>query len=241
MKLKCLVVDDEPLGRKLIEENIDQIPFLEMVGKCKNAFEAMDFLQNHEVDLMFLDIQMPGMLGTQFLNGLKYRPMVILVTAYSQYALEGYELDVIDYIMKPVSVERFAKAAHKALERAQNSSGSGNTAAAPVTKDESSFFVNVEYSLVKVPVNEVTHVEGMKDYVKIYLSTADKPIITKSTLKGIFEKLPANEFMRVHKSYIANIGQIKSIRNHVLTIGKHQIPVSESNMAELMKRINYES
>ncbi|MDX2250363.1 MAG: LytTR family DNA-binding domain-containing protein [Bacteroidia bacterium] len=243
MKLRCLAVDDESPARKLLEENIRQIPFLELVGTCKNAFEAMEVLQREKIDLLFLDIQMPGMLGTKFLSSLRDKPMVIFVTAYSNYAVESYELDVIDYLMKPVSLERFAKAAYKALDVATK-----NQPLPPVTPVSTpvvsssavpgAFFVNVEYSLVKIVVADISHIEGMKDYVKIFLTSAPKPVLTKSTLKAIEEKLPPTGFMRVHKSYIVNLSKIESIRSRQIMIGKYEIPVSETLLEELLRTIN---
>lgn len=236
MNMKCIVVDDESMARKLMEENIRQIPFLELVKSCKNPFEAMQVLEEEDIDLMFLDIQMPGMLGTKFLASLRQKPLVIFVTAYANYAVESYELDVVDYLLKPVSMERFTRAAYKALEAWQQKK---SVPSSPSTEEEAEdFFVNVEYSLVRVPVKEITHIEGMKDYVKIYLDTADKPIITKSTMKGIEEKLPPRGFMRVHKSYIVHLNKIESIRSHTIHIGQHEIPVSEANMEELLRQLN---
>ena len=249
MKLKCLIVDDESMARKLLEENIRQVPFLELVGMCKNPFEAMQVLQEQTVDLMFLDIQMPGMLGTKFLQSLREKPMVIFVTAYANYAVESYDLDVIDYLMKPVSMERFTKAAYKALEEKQKMLAISNPSVAQssvietnVQKTEEAapdyFFVNVEYSLVKISIKDISHVESMKDYVKIFLITSKKPILTKSTLKGIEEKLPTKGFMRVHKSFIVNIDKIESIRSQSITIGEHHIPVSDAHLEGLMKVLN---
>jgi len=237
MKLNCIIVDDESLARKLLEENIRQLPFLEIVGICKNPFEAMEVLQEKPVDLMFLDIQMPGMLGTQFLQSLRNKPMVILVTAYSNYAIEGYDLDVIDYLMKPVSMERFTKAAMKALEEKQKQIALQVPGTA--TQEEDTFFVHVEYALVKVSVKEISHVESMKDYVKIFLTTAKKPVITKSTLKAIEEKLPSQKFMRVHKSFIVHLDKIDSIRSQTIFIGPHEIPVSDTQVEALMRVLNH--
>ena len=232
MKLTCLAVDDESLARKMLEDNIRQVPFLDLVGTCKNAFEAMEALQAQPVDLIFLDIQMPGMLGTRLLESLPQKPMVIFVTAYSSYAVESYDLDVVDYLMKPVPIERFVKAAHKALDIKQKNLASIAQAASEPT---GFFFVNVEYSLVKINVPEITHIEGMKDYVKIYLDGANRPVLTRTTLKGIEEKLPAQGFMRVHKSYIVNLNRIESIRNREIKIADWEIPVGESNVEELMR------
>lgn len=242
MKLRCIAVDDESLARKLLEENIRQIPMLELVASCKNAFEAMEVLQREQIDLMFLDIQMPGMLGTKFLNTLREKPMAIFVTAYANYAVESYELDVIDYLMKPVSLERFTKAAYKALEAKEKSSPLPPSDHEPIAKesDTASFlFVNVEYALVRIELSDITHIESMKDYVKIYLHSTTKPVITKSTLKGIEEKLPTQRFLRVHKSFIVNLDRIEAIRNQVLSIGGHEIPVSEPNRETLQQRLGF--
>ncbi|MCB0689584.1 MAG: response regulator transcription factor [Saprospiraceae bacterium] len=241
MNLRCLVVDDESLGRKLVEENIHQIPFLDLVASCKNAYEAMEILQREPIDLMFLDIQMPGMLGTSLVSSLRNPPMVILVTAYSNYAVESYDLDVIDYLLKPVSIERFTKAVYKALEHKQKTTKPASEPREPtvVTEEADHFFVNVEYSLVKVTIKDITHIEGMKDYVKIFTTTSKKPILTKTTLKNLEEKLENKGFMRVHKSYIINIAKIDSIRSHQVFIGDHEIPVSEVNLETLMKELNF--
>lgn len=243
MTLKCLIVDDESMARKLLEENVRQLPFLELVGMCKNPFEAMQVLQEKQVDLMFLDIQMPGMLGTKFLQSLREKPMVIFVTAYANYAVESYDLDVIDYLMKPVSMERFTKAAFKALEEKQklNALLTPSVSTPILEKEEETpdyFFVNVEYSLVKITINDISHVESMKDYVKIFLTTALKPILTKSTLKAIEEKLPSKNFMRVHKSFIVNIDKIESIRSQNIAIGTHHVPVSDVHLEGLMRVLN---
>ncbi|MEO6758734.1 MAG: LytTR family DNA-binding domain-containing protein [Saprospiraceae bacterium] len=237
MPLRCIIVDDESLARKLLEENIRQLPFLEHVRSCKNAFEAMEVLQSEPVDLMFLDIQMPGMLGTKLLQSLPRRPLVIFVTAYANYAVESYELDVVDYLLKPVSLERFTKAALKAQEIQQQRNVVSEPS--PMAKTADSFFVNVEYALVKIPIPDITYIEGMKDYVKIYLATAKKPVLTKSTLKAIEEKLPDRQFMRVHKSFIVQLDKIESIRNREIRIGEAEIPVGESSLEELLRRLGY--
>lgn len=242
MKLRCIAVDDENLGRKMLEDNIKQIPFLEFVKSCKNAFEAIEVLEAETIDLIFLDIQMPGMLGTQFLESLRIRPMVIFVTAYDHYAVESYALEVIDYLMKPVSLERFTKAAYKALDlHKKNNLVEHSPESIPSTTETPTdyFFANVEYSLVKIVFDEITHIEGLKDYIKIFVQNQTRPILTKSTLKGIEEKLPAGKFLRVQKSYIVNLNKIESIRNHRITIGKFDIPVSDTNMDELLNAINY--
>lgn len=236
MKLKCIVVDDEPLARKLVVENINLIPYLELVGTAKNAFEAMELIENEEVNLMFLDIQMPGMTGTKFVESLTQKPMVIFITAYEEFALESYNLEVIDYLMKPVSIERFTKAVNKAFEQYKLRSFQQEN---KEVSNSEYIFVNVEYSLVKINFDTITHIEGLKDYIKIYVTNAVHPILTKSTLKGIEEKLPAGRFLRVQKSFIVNLEKIESIRNHRINIGKYDIPVSDSNMESLLEAIKY--
>lgn len=246
MILRCIAVDDESMGRKLLEENIKQIPFLELVRTCKNPFEAMQALQEEKIDLMFLDIQMPGMLGTKFLQSLREKPLVVFVTAYSNYAVESYDLDVVDYLMKPVSLERFTKAAYKALELHNKNNAAASSAtsvafaeSAKVEEFPEFFFINVEYSLVKITIKDITHIEGLKDYIKIFLTTQAKPILTKSTMKAIEEKLPSKQFMRIHKSFIVNLDKIESIRGQRIKIGTHDIPVSESSIDDLLKLLNY--
>ncbi len=251
MSLRCITVDDESMARKLMEENIRQIPFLSFVGAAKNAFEAMDLLQKERVDLMFLDIQMPGMIGTKFLQSLREKPLVIFVTAYANYALESYELEVVDYLMKPVSMERFTKAvfrareqflARQAVSQQKVPADTAETISHEVAIQEAAdhFFVNVEYALVKITVDKVCYVEGMKDYVKIFVVGERKPILTKATLKSIEEKLPSSRFMRVHKSYIADLKRVDSIRGQQITIGEAAIPVSEASISEVMRRIGAE-
>ena len=236
MKLRCIAVDDEPLARRLIKENIEQIPFLELVGTCKNAFEAMTLLEKEKIDLIFLDIQMPGMIGTKFIESLREKPMVIFVTAYSNYAVESYDLEVIDYLLKPVSLERFTKAAYKALDTQKKHENPVQIQVPPSTPEY--FFVKVEYALVKIILSEITHIEGMKDYVKIFITSAARPVLTKSTLKGISEKLPLADFMRVHKSYIVRLDKIESIRGNTISIWKYEIPISESQKTDLLDALD---
>jgi two-component system, LytTR family, response regulator len=236
--MRCIAVDDEPLALDLLEDNIRQIPYLEFVGRCRNAFEAMELMQtekaeNRSIDLIFLDIQMPGITGVQFLKSMVSNPMVIFITAYEQYALEGFELNIVDYLLKPVSFERFLKATNKAHELFQLKT---ITVPAKINLEEH-FFVNAEYSLVKIRYADILYIEGLKDYIKIYLSTQSRPVITRMTMKSIEEKFATMPFMRIHKSYIVSLNKIESIRNLKITIGTHLIPVSEQFSEDLMRRI----
>ena len=227
------------MGRKLLEENVRQIPFLNLVASCKNAFEAMEQLQSNSIDLIFLDIQMPGMLGTQFIQTLAKKPLVIFVTAYDNYAVESYQLDAVDYLMKPVSLERFSLAANKAYQLFKLQKPAVATAAAPQEALEDFFFVNVEYSLVRISIPQISHIEGLKDYVKIYLDGERRRVLTKTTMKSLEAKVMPHGFMRVHKSFIVNLRKIESIKQQRIKIGTFDIPVSDSHAAELMEKLNF--
>ena len=234
--LNCIAVDDENLALDLIEDNILKVPFLNLVKRCKNAFEAMEVLQNQEIDLIFLDIQMPGITGVQFLQSMTNSPMVIFVTAYKQYALEGFNLNVIDYLLKPIDFERFLKAVNKASELHTLKQKVVATETVLEGKNSTNF-VNADYSLVKVKTEEIMYIEGLKDYIKIHLNSSTKPIVTRMTMKSIEEKLPVSQFFRVHKSFIISLDKIESIRNLKIKIGNAQIPVSESYSDEFFKTI----
>jgi len=223
--IRCIAVDDEPLALELLEDNISKVPFLQLIAKCNNAYEAMDVLGQQPVDLIFLDIQMPGLTGTQFIQSMTQKPMIILITAYDNYALEGFNLDVIDYLVKPVSLERFVKACNKARELHQLKTGSSASA---LDSAQEYFFVNVDYSLLKVMFADIMWIEGLKDYVKIHLKSSSKPIITRISMKSIEEQLPASKFLRVHKSFIVSKDHITSIRKTSLFIGPMEITVSDT-------------
>lgn len=224
--LNCIAVDDEKLVLDLLVDNIRQVPFLHLVARCKNALEAAEVLQNEKVDLIFLDIQMPGLNGLQFLKSLQRPPMVIFITAYKEYAVEGFTLDAVDYLVKPVSFERFLKACNKAhdLYNLQQKS-------APKEILPDYFFVYVEYNLVKVSIPDIIYIESMKDYVKIFLQSATRPIITKMSLKSMEEKLAPYRFVRIHKSYIISADKVTAIKRDLICIGAIELPLGESYRA----------
>lgn len=230
--LRCIAVDDEPLALELLEDNISKVPYLQLVARCSNAMEAMKVLQQETVDLIFLDIQMPGLTGLQFIQSLPNRPMIILITAYERFALEGFNLDVIDYLVKPVSLERFVKACNKAWELHQL-----KTRPKEATSDKvpEYLFVNADYSMLKVVIDDIKWVEGLKDYIKIHLAGNAKPVITRMTMKAIEEALPVNKFIRIHKSYIVSVAFLTSVRKSSVMIGDTELPVSETYQEELMK------
>ncbi len=229
--MRCMVIDDEQLVRELLEDNIRQIPFLEWVGSCKNALEAMEALQTNPVDLLFLDIQMPRVNGLQFLQSLSDPPLIILVTAYEQYALEGFNLRVVDYLLKPFGFERFLKACSRAQELFRLRQNDKQVSVA----GPQDFFVNVEYALVRIVVTDILYIEGVKDYIKIYLSTSARPVLTRMTLKAMEEKLPPPAFVRTHKSFLVAAGKITTIKRDIVCIGDKDIPISSSYKSNITR------
>ena len=229
--LKCLAVDDEPLALHLLTDYIRKVPFLDLVSTAGDAFEAAKLLQEKPVDLIFIDIQMPGLTGLQFIQSLAKRPMVIIVTAYKKFAPEGFDLDVVDYLVKPMGLDRFMKACNKAQElyelrtAATANAGSGGTAT-PNTAEF--FFVNADYSLVKVLFSDIIWIEGSGDYVKIHLKSTPKPLLVRTSAKTLESELPAEKFLRIHKSYIVAVASITAIRKNSLFIGELELPVGET-------------
>ena len=222
--IQCIAIDDEPLALELLEDNISKVPYLQLVAACDNAMDAMKIMQQQPIDLIFIDIQMPGLTGLQFIQTLKEKPMFILVTAYEKYALEGFELDVIDYLVKPVSLQRFIKACNKANELYQ-------LKAKPKQAEETApghFFVNVDYSLLKVVFDDISYIEGLKDYVKIHLKSSPKAIITRMSMKSLEDELPVAVFIRIHKSYIVSIKHITAVRKNSVFIDAIELPVSDN-------------
>lgn len=222
--MRCLAIDDEPLALELLEDNISKVPYLQLVAGCSNPLEAMKVMQAEPVDLIFLDIQMPGITGIQFIQGMANKPMVIFITAYEKYALESYNLDVIDYLVKPVSLERFLKACNKANDLFQLKTNK------PAADKETAeyFFVNADYSLIKIAIDDIVWVEGLKDYVKIHLKSTTKPVVTRIPMKNIEDNLPSSKFIRIHKSYIIAIRQITSLRRSSVFLGSLELPIGES-------------
>ena len=220
--LRCIAIDDEPLALELLEDNISKVPFLKLVASFDSAVKAIPLLQEEQIDLMFLDIQMPGLTGLQFIQTLSQKPMIILITAYEKYALDGFNLDVLDYLLKPVSLDRFIKACGKANELYQLKNKNND-----ITANAEYFFVNVDYSMLKVVTKDVKCVEGMKDYIKIHLASTTKPVVTRMSMKMIEELLTLPNFIRIHKSYIVSVSQITAIRKNSVFLGAMELPISE--------------
>ena len=228
-KLRCLVIDDEPVARKIIREYIEDVDFLELTGEAENAMEADKLFKEKELDLIFLDVQMPGMSGIEFLQKTCFEKMVVMTTAYPQYALQGFELDVMDYLVKPIPFERFYKAAAKCLD--YNNLRSGTAVQA-----EDTIFVKCDRKIEKIMTKDILYVKGMANYVIIY--TAERRYITYMTFKGIEEKLPAAAFARIHKSYLISVAAISSIGGNEVMIGKNKLPVSKFYKNSFLKAID---
>lgn len=228
MKIRCLVVDDEPLAVDKLAGFIGKLPFLELTGTFSNAIEALNFLKNNPVDLLFLDIQMDDLTGIQLLEILSKKPFVILTTAYSEFAIKGYELDVTDYLLKPISLERFLQAVNRVSDKMALQTNKAPQVQSPASQPETRDFILVkaDYHMEKVRFSDVLYIEGMKDYLGII--TGEKRIMTLMNFNTIEELLPATGFCRIHKSYIIALPAIDQIdRNHVI-IRKQRIPIGDS-------------
>jgi DNA-binding LytR/AlgR family response regulator len=221
--MRCIAVDDEKWVLDLLVDNIGRVPFLHLVGRCKNALEAIELLHKEEVDLIFLDIQMPGLNGIQFVQSLQHPPMIIFVTAYKEHAFEGFELAAVDYLLKPVSFERFLKACYKANELFRLK----QTPKAETPRPDH-FFVYVEYNQIKITIDDIIYIEGMKDYVKIYLTSATKPVMTKMSLKALEDKLLPYRLVRIHKSYIIAADKVTALKRDIICLGSIELPLSDS-------------
>jgi len=230
MNLNCIIIDDEPMARKLLQEYIEETDFLTLVGTAENPLKVTSLLNKFEVDLIFLDINMPKINGLDFLRSAKNLPMVIMTTAYGQYALEGFEMSVVDYLVKPFSLDRFLKATQKALELKLL-----RQKKVPEKSDEEYFYVKCNNKIEKVMYSELTYVEAMANYVTLY--TTKGKLIAYLTIKGILEQLPSEKFLQVHKSYIVNVNNIKAIEGNMLHLGDNRITIGASFYDDVMNRI----
>lgn len=233
--MKTLIIDDEPLAQDVIETYINQMPNLELAGKCLNAFEANEKLKTDKIDLIFLDIQMPEINGIDFLKSLSNPPLVIFTTAFSEYAVEGFELNAVDYLLKPISVDRFMKAVNKAEEVYNKQGGDSN-----ISESDEYMFVKADKKLIRVNFEDILYIEGLKDYVMIKL--ANSRIITLQTMKSLEEKLPSKYFRRIHRSYIMNTKKIKAVMGNMVEViekgePKH-IPIGKNYRDDLLSIIN---
>lgn len=236
--VRCLVVDDEQLAVDVIAQYISRLEILELVGTCNSATDAMGFLANNDVDLLFLDIQMPGLTGLQMIRNMSQRPEVIFTTAYSEYALDGFELEALDYVIKPVSFERFVKAVNRYFKINKQSEIPQQNSKASFA--DSFIFVKSEKMMVKVVLSEITHIESLRNYVSIFLSDG-REIKTMNTISNIEEKLPETHFQRVHRSYIIAIDKIESFTSGSIRIVGQNIPIGRNYKDSVKERLEKRS
>lgn len=218
--IKCVAIDDEPFALRLLEEYISRIPALKLAKTFQDAIEGAEFLKAGTVDLLFVDINMPDITGLELVKHLPQKPMIVFTTAYKNFAFEGFELDAVDYLLKPFSFERFEKAVNKAMEQYQHRT-------APIQEDEEVIFVRAEYHLVKIRLAEIEYIESVQDYLKIHL-TNGRPVMTLMTLKAMLDKLPTDKFRRIHRSYVVALSKIRSIANRKVKLGIAELPISDS-------------
>lgn len=227
-KLKCIAIDDEPLALDLIRQYVARFPALQLVNCFEDAISAAEFLRRQRIDLVFIDINMPDISGLDLVRSLEHRPMIIFTTAYKKFAYEGFELDALDYLLKPIDFNRFSKTISKAIDFHRYKSN-------PKPGASDSIYVHSEYRLVRIPLDEIVYIESLEDYLTIH-QLNDEPVSTLMTLKKMQEKLPADQFKRIHRSYIVAVKQVKSIHNRKLQLRtNHELPVGESYIPSLQE------
>ncbi len=232
MTIRCLLVDDEPLALDLLEGYVTKTPSMELAGRCSSAFQAMEMLDKTEVDLIFLDIQMPGLSGLEYSRNLKDGPKVIFTTAFEQYALEGFKVDALDYLLKPISYPEFLNTVNKAKRWFEHFEKTA------ISETRTSIFVKADYKLVQIDFNNILYIEGLKDYVKFCLEDNEKSVLSLMSMKSLEENLPESKFMRVHRSFIVNLDKIKTIERNRIVFGKEYIPISENYKEKFQKFVN---
>lgn len=230
--MKCIVVDDNKMSRTMVKQLIEQVNFLELKAECENPVEAFNYLKKEEVDLVFLDIEMPTMTGLELIRNLEKRPIIILITAKKDYAVEAFELNVADYIIKPVTLSRFMVA----VDRAKELHESKDQKIVTNEKEKDYIFVRSNSLLTKVRISDIIYVQALGDYVNIF--TKEKRLTVHITLKGMEEKLPKDKFYRLHRSYLTSLNHIDNIEEGTVYVGKHPLPIGEQFKKELLKRIN---
>lgn len=235
MKLKCAIIDDEPLAIDLLKTYVAKTPFLELTGTFNNALSAMDTISNGKIDVLFLDINMPQITGLEFSKTLPPTTKIIFTTAYDQYAIDGFRLNALDYLLKPINYTEFLQAANKALEWFKLTAASSNDNAA---SSATIIFVKSGYRMEKIEFDDILYIENQKDYVKFHLENQKEPVSSLMSMQSLEERLPAKQFMRVHRSFIVNLDKIKTIERNCIVFGKEYIPVSESYKAKFMDFLN---
>lgn len=235
--IKCIAVDDEPLALAQLEDYISRVPFFELVASCQDAFEAMKVLSEKDVDLIFLDINMPDLSGLDLVRSLIVKPLVIFTTAYPQYAIDGFKLDAIDYLLKPFEFYDLLKAADKARKYMELNLDAENNAIQQST--DGSLFVKADYKVIRINISDIKYIEGMNEYVRIFIEGEDKPVMTLLSMKKIEDRLPDHQFMRVHRSYIVNLQKITEIsRLRIIFENNVYIPVGDNYKERFLEYIN---
>ena len=238
VKITCVIVDDEPMALKLVESYVNKTPFLELKKKCSSAIEALEFIKEAPVDLLFLDIQMPDLTGLEFSKMLPKETRVIFTTAFDQYALEGFKVEAIDYLLKPFDYAEFLSAANKASTWFSLIKGNQESI---ISKEKEFLFVKSEYKQLRIKLADVLYFEGLKDYIKIYLKDEPKPILTLMSLKSIEEELSNTQFLRVHRSFIVSLKNVEVIERSQIVINKQRITVSEQYKPKFLAFVNNNS
>jgi DNA-binding LytR/AlgR family response regulator len=239
--MRCVIIDDEPLAIEVVESYVNTIGGIEIVATCTNPLEAIRILNKHKVDLVFLDIEMPNLTGIDLVKSIDHVPQFIFTTAYPKYALEGFNLHATDYLLKPIPFPRFLKAVSRAREKYELENRGKETPVA-ITKPEvesgdNFIFVRSEYENIKINLNEIRYIEGLKDYIKLHLQHTSKAVLTLSNFKDIQEKLPPLRFLRVHRSYVVNIDYITAIQKTKLVLGDTRIPIGETYKPQVLNRL----
>ena len=235
MKISCIAIDDEPLAVKKISAYIQKTPFLELVAECRSAFEAMEIISNRKIQLIFIDINMPDLSGLEFVKSLTDKPYIVFTTAYSEYAVEGFQVDAADYLLKPITYSSFLKAANKVKNLIELNANSQKES---IRTTSSHLFVKSDYKLIRIELDDIKYIESQHEYIKIHLINS-APVMTQLSMKAIEEQLPSDRFMRVHRSFIVNLKRITVIdRNRIVFDGKAYIPVSEQYKEKFQEYID---
>ena len=237
MKTKCLIVDDEPLARDLVRNHIEKLENFEIVGECGNAMQALKVLREKKVDLLFMDIQMPQISGIEFLRTLKQPPKVIITTAYREYALEGFELDVVDYLLKPITFERFLKSVNKYYQIVEDDLPVSSSKPVSHPSEETFIYVKENKKVVKIQLDEILYIEGLSEYVQIY--TVKKKIVTKTSMSYMEKMLPSDNFLRIHKSYIVSLGKIEAFTATTVEVPGKELPIGRSYKNSVIGVLNF--
>lgn len=231
MKLNCVITDDEPIALEILEDYTRLIPDLKLVAKCRNAMETLSVLRQNEIDVLFIDIHMPEITGLDFVRSLKKKPAIIFTTAYPNYAIDGFEVDAVDYLLKPISIDRFLRAIDKVYMRATQ-----REVEVKQPSDKRFFFIKSNTDLIKVEYDSILYIEGLENYVKIHCE--HKTIISFSTMKNMEDMLAAQQFLRIHRSYLINLNKVLSVKNHVFRIGNTDLTIGKSyrkTVSEVLK------